>query len=185
MRWGLASLTHEVPMVHLREATSEDVPVICEINVRGWRAAFRELFPDEFLDTMDPGDRRSAFAELVADRSDHRSAVVVDHGDVVGFVILGPPQAEELDPARARELWGLYIEPDRIGTGIGRILMDYALDYLRAGGWDYAILWTLRDIDRTCRFYEAAGWRRDGEERIWEIPEGNPVTLVRYRFDLH
>jgi hypothetical protein len=76
----LPSLTHEVPMVHLREATPEDVPVICEINVRGWRAAFRELFPDEFLDTMDPGDRRSAFAELVADRSDHRSAVVVDTG---------------------------------------------------------------------------------------------------------
>jgi GNAT superfamily N-acetyltransferase len=185
MRWGLASLTHEVPMVHLREATSEDVPVICEINVRGWQVAFRELFPDEFLDTMDPGDRRSAFAESVANGSEHRSVVAVDQGNVIGFAILGPPQAEELDPARAHELWGLYIEPDRIGTGLGRMLMDDALDYLEAGGWDYAILWTLRDIDRTCRFYEAAGWHRDGEERVWEIPEGNPVTLVRYRLDLH
>jgi hypothetical protein len=62
--------------------------------------------------------------------------------------------------------------------------MSHALDYLRSGGWDHAILWTLRDIDRTRRFYATAGWYRDGAEKVWDLPEGNPVTLVRYRFDL-
>ena len=64
-------------------------------------------------------------------------------------------------------------------------LMDHALDHLHTGAWDFAILWTLRDVERTCRFYEAAGWYRDGEEKVWEIPKGNTVSLVRYRFDLH
>lgn len=170
-------------MVRVRTATPEDVSAISEINVGGWQVAFRGLFPDEFLDGLDPRDRDSAFAERVTDAS-HHAAVAIDD-EVVGFVGLGPPEAEDLDPIRVHEIWGLYIQPERIGTGVGRILMDHALDHLQTGGWEYAILWTLRDVDRTCQFYEAAGWHREGEEKVWEIPEGNPVTLVRYRFDLH
>jgi ribosomal protein S18 acetylase RimI-like enzyme len=172
-------------VVRVRTATPEDVSAISDINVRGWQAAFRGLFPDEFLDAADPRNRDSIFAERVTKGPPHHAAVAVGGDDeVVGFVILGPPGAEDLDPTRVHELWGLYIEPERFGTGVGRMLMDHALGRLHAGGWDYAILWTLRAVERTCRFYEAAGWYRDGEERVWELPEGNPVDLVRYRFDL-
>lgn len=62
--------------------------------------------------------------------------------------------------------------------------MDHAVDHLQTGGWEYPILWTLWGVDRTCPFYEAAGWYRDGDEKVWELPEGNPATLVRCRFDL-
>jgi ribosomal protein S18 acetylase RimI-like enzyme len=170
-------------MVSLRTATPEDVTAMSAITVRGWQVAFRGLFPDDFLDAMDPTRRESAFAERVNSGQSHHAAVAVD-GQVVGFVGLGPPDTEDLEPTRVHEIWGLYIEPERIGTGVGRILMDHAVDHLRSGGWEYAVLWTLRDVERTCRFYEAAGWYRDGQEKVWEIPEGNPVTLVRYRFDL-
>ncbi|MFP4074005.1 MAG: N-acetyltransferase family protein [Actinomycetota bacterium] len=174
----------ETTVVRVRTATPEDVPAIAESNVRGWQAAFRGLFPDEFLDALNPKDRESAFAERVAGGPSRHAAVAVDD-EVVGFVGLEPPEDDVLDPARVHEIWGLYVQPERIGTGVGRILMDHAIEYLQAGSWDYAILWTLRDVDRTCRFYEAAGWYRDGEEKVWEVPKGNPVTLVRFRFDLH
>lgn len=172
-------------MVGIRTATPEDVSVISEINVRGWQAAFRGLFPDAFLDELDPRDRGSVVAERVTSGPAHHMALAVDGDEVVGFVGLEPPEAEGLDPDRVQEIWSLYVEPERIGTGVGRILMDHALGYLRTGSWEYAILWTLRDVERACRFYEIAGWYRDGEEKVWEIPEGNRVTLVRYRFDLH
>lgn len=171
-------------MVRVRTAKPEDVSAIAEVNVRGWQVAFRGLFPDEFLDALNPKGWEPAFAERVAGGPSHHTAVAVDD-EVVGFVGLEPPEAEALDPASVHELWGLYVQPERIGTGVGRILMDHALDYLRTGSWDCAILWTLRDVDRTCRFYEAAGWYRDGEEKIWEVPEGHSVSLVRFRFDLH
>ena len=170
-------------MARIRLATPEDASIMCEINVRGWQVAFRGLFPDEFLDTLDPKDREPAFAERVSVDPYH-AAVAVDE-EVVGFVGLGPPDAEDLDPVRVHELWGLYVEPERFGTGVGRILMDHAFDHLRSGGWDSAILWTLRDVERTCRFYEAAGWYRDGEEKAWEVPQGNLLTLVRYRYELN
>lgn len=171
-------------MIRVRTATSEDVPAICEINVRGWQVAFRGHFPDEFLDTLDPKDRESPFAERVMGGPTQHTAVAVDDA-VVGFVGLGPPDAGDLDPARVHEIWGLCVEPKRIGTGVGRILMDHAVDHLKKGDWERAILWTLRDVDRTCRFYESAGWYPDGQEKVWELPKGNLVSLVRYRFDLH
>ena len=171
-------------MVRVRAATAEDVSVISEINVRGWQAAFRGLFPDAFLDTLNPRDRDSAFAERVTAGPPHHTALAVDGDETVGFVGLEPPGGDDPDPIRVHEIWGLYVEPKRFGTGVGRILLDHALDHLQAGNWEYAILWTLRDAERTCRFYEAAGWYRDGEEDVWEIPEGNTVNLVRYRFDL-
>jgi len=170
-------------MVRVRTATPEDVSAISEITVRGWQVAFRGLFPDEYLDALDPRDRDAAFAERLKNGLLHYAAVALED-EVVGFVGLRPPDDEGLDPIRVHEIWGLYVEPELIGTGVGRVLMDHALAHLRTGSWEQAILWTLKDVDRTCRFYEAAGWYRDGEEKVWEIPEGNPVTLVRYTFDL-
>ncbi|HUG74354.1 MAG TPA: GNAT family N-acetyltransferase [Acidimicrobiia bacterium] len=169
-------------MVRVRTATSDDVPAISDINVRGWQAAYRGVFPDEFLNAMDPRRRHAAFAVAVTSTG-HHTAVAFDD-DVIGFVGLRPPEPEDGDPDRVHEIWGLYVEPTRIGTGVGRELMSHALDYLSAGGWEHAILWTLRDVARTCRFYEVAGWHRDGAEKVWDLPEGNPVTLVRYRFNL-
>jgi GNAT superfamily N-acetyltransferase len=118
-----------------------------------------------------------------------RRVVISDHGggcnwSVVGFAILGPVRDSDLDASAVHELYSLYVEPDRIGTGLGRLLMDDALGYLRRGPWTTATLWTLRDVTRTRRFYEEAGWSADGTDKTEEIPEGNPVVQVRYRIDL-
>lgn len=76
---------------------------MCEINVRGWQVAFRGLFPDEFLDTLDPKDREPAFAERVRGGPSHHSAVAVDD-EVVGFVGLALPDAQDLEPVRVHEI---------------------------------------------------------------------------------
>ena len=134
-------------MIRVRTATPEDVSAISEITVRGWQVAFRELFPDEYLDALDPRDRDAAFAERVKNAPPNHAAVAEDD-EVVGFVGLEPPEDEALDPNRVHEIWGLYIEPEWIGTGVGRILMDHALDHMQRGSWEHAILWTLRDVDQ-------------------------------------
>ena len=171
-------------MVYIRAAEPGDVSTIAVINVRGWQAAFREIIPEDFLDQMDPEERESFVDQMISNGAPYHVAVADDQGEVVGYVMLGPPVSEDLDVATVHELYSLYIEPDRIGTGLGRSLMDNALQYLRNGEWAYAVLWTLQDAQRTSRFYEKAGWYLDGAERTEEIPEGNPVVEVRYRIDL-
>lgn len=65
-------------MIRVRTATPEDVSVISEITVRGWQVAFREFFPDEYLDSLDPRDRDAAFAERVRNSPPNHAAVAED-----------------------------------------------------------------------------------------------------------
>ena len=50
----------------------------------------------------------------------------------------------------------------------------------RSAGCTEATLWTEERNERPRRFYEAAGWRADGEakERVWN---GAPLRELRYR----
>lgn len=171
-------------MVTIRSADRKDASTIAAINVRGWQEAFRGNIPEDFLDRMDPAERQSFVGRMIRTGHPYHVAVAEDDGEVVGYVMLGPPMAEDLESSAVHELYSLYIEPDRIGTGLGRSLMDHALHYLRNGDWDEAVLWTFQDAQRTSRFYEKAGWYRDGAEKTREIPEGNPVIQVRYRIDV-
>lgn len=172
-------------MTGLRVARPEDAVPIAELNVRSWQASYRGVFPDEFLDEMKSRERQLRWLmDVLAEGSSFRTTVAVATGRVVGFAILGPVRDSDLDASTVQELYSLYVEPHRIGTGIGRLLMDDALEQLRSGPLTAAVLWTLRDVTRTRRFYEAAGWSADGTDKTEHIPEGNPVVQVRYRIDL-
>jgi GNAT superfamily N-acetyltransferase len=59
------------------------------------------------------------------------------------------------------------VVPDWWSTGTGRALMDQVLTAVRAEGCTRIILWVLRDnrrARRARRFYERAGFRREGAE---------------------
>lgn len=79
-----------------------------------------------------------------------------ERGAVVGVVTLSP----EASPHRpgARRPWrlrGMAVDPKRQGEGIGRALLEAALQQLRAVGAD--ALWA-NGRDTALRFYEQNGW---------------------------
>jgi len=61
--------------------------------------------------------------------------------------------------------------------------MTAATGHLQSGPWTGATLWTLPGNTRADRFYEAAGWRRDGATKQEQTPHGL-LHQVRYRIDL-
>lgn len=83
------------------------------------------------------------------------------------------------------ELRAIYLDPDRWGEGLGRLLHDAALRVLREAGHRQATLWVLDTNERAQRFYAAAGWEPDGATKSDTMP-GEDVALseVRYRIDL-
>lgn len=69
----------------------------------------------------------------------------------------------------------LYVAPERRGQGLGRALMEAALDAAREQGADYIDLNT-SEADRAARrLYESLGFRNT------EQPEGGPVSLYYER----
>jgi len=99
--------------------------------------------------------------------------VAEDEEGVIGFVV-----------AVACEIALLYTHPRTWGSGAGRALLAAGEAALRASGCTEATLWTEERNERPRRFYEAAGWRADGEvqERVWN---GAPLRELRYRKTLN
>lgn len=73
----------------------------------------------------------------------------------------------------------LYTLPAYWGSGLGRALMDRALDALAAAGYANVCLWAFEANGRACRFYEKCGFTRDGarkHSRFADVPE---IRFVR------
>jgi len=70
-----------------------------------------------------------------------------------------------------------------VGAGVGRKLLDEALEALAASGCREAVLWTEVRNRRPRAFYERGGWRPDGATREREFL-GFPIRELRYRVEL-
>jgi ribosomal protein S18 acetylase RimI-like enzyme len=85
-------------------------------------------------------------------------------------------------PDGAGEVYAIYVHPERVGTGHGRILFAHAVGDLRARALDPLVVWVFEDNPRARRFYEAAGFRPDGARHEIDF-DGVRVPEVRYRLD--
>ncbi|MFD5826785.1 GNAT family N-acetyltransferase [Lentzea sp. NPDC060358] len=87
----------------------------------------------------------------------HLVVAVLD-GEVTGFYgLAGVPPHGELD--------NLWLRPDRIGTGLGRVLWEHALAAADAAGFEHL------DID--AEPFAEGFYLRMGAERIGETPSGS------------
>jgi GNAT superfamily N-acetyltransferase len=64
------------------------------------------------------------------------------------------------------------------GLGIGRRLVEEALDFSRSVGYSFVFLWTVRGLEAATSLYESLGFEKTEEKtsEIW----GSIVTEVRY-----
>jgi ribosomal protein S18 acetylase RimI-like enzyme len=159
----------------VREAVSEDARAISEVQVLGWQDAYRGILPDEFLAELSVERRESWWQHQI--RAGALSVAVAedDDGKVVGFVSCGRG-----DQPHEAELYAIYLDPGRIGEGLGRSLMEAAESTMREQSYEQAVLWVFADNARARRFYERAGWSADGTFKVEEIGGAQP-TQVRYR----
>jgi ribosomal protein S18 acetylase RimI-like enzyme len=167
----------------IREATPGDAEAIASIHVRAWRWAYRGQLSDDYLDGLRVEDRLEQHRRsLEGQRPDWRTWVVEDEGSVVGFAVTGTSEDADADP-KTGELYAIYLEPSRVGTGIGRALFEHAVDELRERGFTAATLWVLEANERARRFYELAGWKTDGSTASERV-DCELRSTVRYRTEL-
>lgn len=162
----------------LRPATPDDAMAVARVHVRSWRAAYRNLLPDAYLDQLRPEDRAPHYDFATTDPRRPRTVVAEEEGAVLGFATTAP--SRDADAAEAGELYALYVDPDQWGKGYGVALIAAARRTLFESGHRIAILWVLEGNRRADRFYRADGWLPDGTRRtdtVWGIE----VSEVRYR----
>jgi ribosomal protein S18 acetylase RimI-like enzyme len=167
----------------IREAEPKDARDIAEIHVRSWRAAYRGQLTDDFLDGLNVEDRLEMHRlALESPPAEYRMWVAEEEGRAVGFAVTGKSEDADADE-RTAEVFAIYLDPDQVGTGLGRTLFAHAVDDLRDRGYRSATLWVLETNEIARRFYELAGWTHDGTKTSERVDcEMRPT--VRYRVEL-
>ncbi|MGN6796836.1 MAG: GNAT family N-acetyltransferase [Gaiellaceae bacterium] len=162
--------------MRIRPASPDDATAIETIRVRGWRTAYRHVFPAADLDAL-PIDAERWRSRLLVPPPGWTTVVCEQEGVVVGFVSTGPSRDED----ELGELYAIYVDPEAWSTGAGRALMESAEETL-AREYRAAFLWVLEDNPRGRAFYERAGWAPDGVRKVQER-FGVRAPEVRYRKD--
>jgi ribosomal protein S18 acetylase RimI-like enzyme len=181
MSRGIVSApSHRAPII--RAASIEDAYQIAVVHVQSWQGAYRGLMPQAYLDGLEPSQRVARWERSITQAAGSTSGTFVASigGELLGFVSYSPVRDLDADPSRTGEVNAIYLAPAAWGKGIGRKLMEAALERLAFAGFSEAMLWVLDSNARARRFYEAGGWSADGTHKIDER-RGFPITEIRYR----
>jgi L-amino acid N-acyltransferase YncA len=163
--------------MRVRDAIAEDAGRIAEIHVRAWQSAYRGIMPDGVLDALSVEKRRALWVGELAN-STRRTLVVEVDETVVGWLAFGP--CRDLDAKSTAEVYGIYLEPEFVGRGLGRLLWSSACEAMAADGHSEFVVWVLVANERARRFYERMGGRSDGSAgKVIEL-EGIGLPEVRY-----
>jgi GNAT superfamily N-acetyltransferase len=154
----------------LRRAFAGDAEAVSLLHARSRAAYYRDggvtTVPTYF-------DDRVAWwiSELV--REDAATWIAEDE-TLVGVMHAGWGVFEDV---REFQLMGLYVAPERWGTGVGGALYDVFLSEWEAAGVDNAVLEVWSANERAIAVWKHRGWSFDGSDR--PAPEGTTYRRMR------
>ncbi len=157
----------------VRRAEKEDVRQIAEILVEDWQKAYRGIMDSEFLDSMSADQRYE-----IEIRRYQKYIVAADGDEILGYAWL---EASEEEPADC-EVIALYVRYEKRNSGIGKLLMQHAVEYFRESGKKKMIIWCLKENDESRKFYEKTGGAafRTGTHN-WG---GKDYEMISYLYDI-
>ena len=165
----------------IRRAGVRDAEDVSRIRIRSWQWAYRGLMADSVLDGLSVADGVEGWRRGLA-REDRWTWIAECDGVPCGFAATGPTTDAAAAPGTA-EIYAVYLEPERVGSGVGRELFGTAVRNLRHVGFSRALLWVLESNDRARRFYRSAGWTMDDAVKD-EDCYGHVIREVRYSIEL-
>ena len=94
-----------------------------------------------------------------------------------GERIVGSVAIVKFSEIEAQLRW-LLLVPEVRGLGIGRRLVEEALDFCRDAGYSSVFLWTVNTLPVAAKLYQSVGFRKTEEltHELW----GRTVTEVKY-----
>ena len=112
-------------------------------------------------------------AEFAQSKSSREKIWILEEGDrIAGSVAIVKRTEEE-----AQLRW-LLLEPEIRGRGIGKWLVEEALDFSRISGYESIFLWTVETLYIAANLYRSVGFVQ--RERLTHEIWGSTVTEVKY-----
>jgi len=160
--------TNVVGRVKIRRATVADAEAIATVRIDSWRASYRGVVPDAYLDAMKTDDSTRMWTRVLEAASDAACTfVALIDDELVGFaagITLAQPKL-----GFDAELSALYILPSVQRAGIGRHLLAQVATTLAAAGAPNMLVWVLAKNKKARQFYEGLGGQLLAEQTFkWD-----------------
>lgn len=161
-----------------RQPTWHDAEAIAGLQTENWRAAYRGMLPDAYLDGPIASERLDLWRSRLNSPDAGRLFVLQAEsgGALVGFVCV----LLDEEPQWGACLDNLHVRPEWRGRGLGRVLFGRAARWVVSmePGWGIH-LWVLEANLGARRFYDALGGKIV-ERLLKEVVEGAIVASIRY-----
>jgi ribosomal protein S18 acetylase RimI-like enzyme len=161
----------------VRHATPDDAEAIARLRVDEWRATYRGMMPDAYLDALSVDDSAVFWRRILGANSPNVTVFVADDaGAIVGFASSNVREPPKL--GFTAELSAIYVQADRKRQGIGRRLVSAIAAAERAKGADGLVVFVIAGNRDARAFYENLG-----AELLLEQPfewDGIPLIEAAY-----
>jgi ribosomal protein S18 acetylase RimI-like enzyme len=159
-----------VPLI--RRATPADLPCVGRLGALLVGEHY-EFDPRRFLAAKPrtPEDYASFISTQLEDR-DKAVLVADDNGDVIGYAFAAVEGYDYMSlRGPAGVLHDLIVAPEHRGRGVGRLLLDSALEFLRSRGVPRVVLSTAERNEGAQRLFARMGFRRTMIEMTRELDD--------------
>lgn len=165
----------------LRMATAADAETIAALHAASWRATYRGILKDDYLNGDIAEERRRVWTERLSAHVREAPIVIVAYqsATLVGFSCLMP----RFHPSFGALLDNLHVAQTRQSHGLGKKLFAAAIEQLPRKGSDTPVhLIVFAQNRKACAIYERLGGRV-AECRKEREPDGSHVDVVRYQWE--
>ena len=150
----------------IRNIEEKDIPSVVDIQIDGWRNAYKGIIDDNFLNSMNRNER---IEKRKKDYKENGFIVAELNNQVVGFCRYidnnkFTPNISDIDC----ELLAISVKPDLKYNGIGTKLFQFVVNEFKNKNRTKMILWCLKENDPSKKFYTKMGGKII-EEREFEI----------------
>ena len=162
-----------------RSAKAEDALAIASVHVGAWKAAYRGIVSDEFLDSLSLEQRSAAWKRILLADPPEDVWVALAGDNIVGWISAAASRDPDAKPLTG-EIWALYVAPAYWRMGVGRFLCRGAERRLLERGFIEVTLWVLKDNRSAQDFYHSVGFIADPQFEktiVWAEAELQEIRM--------
>jgi GNAT superfamily N-acetyltransferase len=143
----------------VRFATKKEAADVAQLHLSASRAAYAGKVPEAHWDAT-PMSKRVSYWKEAIEYGEPQVMVALEAGRIVGFVGFDRSRDPKTKNTTG-EIWTIFADPDRLGEGVGLALWDAAREGLLEEGCTEVTIWVPLLNERTVRFHELAGFKRE------------------------
>jgi ribosomal protein S18 acetylase RimI-like enzyme len=164
----------------IRKATIDDCSRIAEIQVFGWRCAYKDFISLDYLfNKMTVKKREEKFIEYFSVNEKLIETYVYEEDNIIkGFMTIGDCRDEDKDN-NTFELQGIYIDPLFQRQHMGARLVDYCVQEAINRNKKEIVLWVFEKNKDSIAFYKKMGFLPDGKNKIYESVNEKGIRFNR------